>query len=155
MHARSQFRPAQRGGPCFVPHGHVGVGDQLQSQAFQLCPLTCWSHCCCNKSHKPLGQAPQWIHFTVLLGRKACTGLAYLEWGCQQGWALSLPLPASRSHLRSLAHGPELRLQGQQQWMESFSSCVTLTISSASLFHFYFKSGYLGPPGYSKMLSLF
>ena len=63
--------------PCFVPHGHVGVGDQLQSQAFKLCPLTCWFHTAAVINHtNHWAQATQWIHFRILPGRKPCTGLA-------------------------------------------------------------------------------
>lgn len=115
------------------------------------------SYCCYNQLPQLAWLIATWIHLLILEVRSPkIRVLAEPFWRLWGGW-VSLPSPASRGGLCSLAHGLILRLQGQQRSiLQSLSpaaaSIVTSPLSRSLLPPLWLHWAHLEDPGSSPHL---
>lgn len=132
-----------------------GVGDQPQSPAFRPCSLTCWFHTAAVISHTNVlvpgnTMDPLYSPYTSEVLHGSC--LARIGMLAGMGSFLAHTSLQKAPFLGSWPRAPSSR--------SATVDGVLLKLHHSDhlfflLFHFYFKSDYLGPPGKSKMISLF
>lgn len=148
MLASSRFRPAQQGEPMLCPTWSRGGRRPAAVPGFQaVSSYMLVSHCCCNKSHKPLGPSNTMDPFYNPIRLETVHGSCLARTGMSAGLGSFLAFTSFQK--------PPLFLGSWPRAPSSRSAAVGGVLlklrCSGHLFclplPLLLESGYLGPPG--------